>query len=188
MAKSAGVEVEERFRNFLREQKQLKKELDRFSKRHELITENVNDFIAIIDRKFEYEYINEDFHKKHLGYLKNDLIGVKAFSLIHPDDIKRVLEYYKQSIEKGEGKLELRVRHKEGYYIWVEVKGKSFKDTNGEIKTLLVSCDITERKEMEKLLIESEERYRLISESANDLLRDVFENILINAINILIMK
>jgi len=170
MAKSTSIEVEERFRNFLKEEERLKKKLDESSKSYELITENANDFIAIVDRNLIYEYVNEEFHRKHLGYKKNYLIGLKAYSLIHPDDIKRVLEYFKQSIKDGEGKTELRVRHRDGYYIWVEVKGKGFEDINGEMKALLVSRDITQRKEAEDKLKKS---YRDVKFYKNLFMHDI---------------
>ncbi|MFX0082383.1 MAG: PAS domain S-box protein [Candidatus Hodarchaeota archaeon] len=170
MAKSTNFEVEERFRKLFVEQKKLKKKIQEFNERYALITENVNDFIGILDKDLNFEYINEVFHRKHLGYSKKNLVGSMSINLIHPEDIQRVLKYYKKAIRKGEGKIELRVRHKDGYYIWVEVKGKRFVDVNNKLKTLIISRDITERKEIERKLKESEEKYRLISETAYDLI------------------
>ena len=157
---SIDIDVQERWKSLFLEKKKLKEKLQKFNKRYRLITENVNDFITIVGKNLSYEYINEEFHRHYLGYLKEDLIGSKAYSLVHPDDIKRVLEYYKISVRKGEGKIELRVKHKNGHYIWVEVKGKRFTDINGELKTLLISRDITERKEAEKDLKKSYEEIR----------------------------
>ncbi|MFX1531158.1 MAG: PAS domain S-box protein [Promethearchaeota archaeon] len=171
MAKSTDFEVEERFRKLFVEQKKLKKELEEFNERYALITENVNDYIGVLDKDLKFEYINEEFHKKHLGYSKKNLIGSMSIELIHPDDIKRVLGYYKKAIKTGEGKIEFRVKDKNGNYFWVEVKGKRFVDVNNQLKTLIITRDITDRKEMERKIKESEEMYRLISENANDLIR-----------------
>ncbi|MFX1574177.1 MAG: PAS domain S-box protein [Promethearchaeota archaeon] len=170
MAKNTNFEVEDRFRSLFIEQKQLKKKLQEFNKRYALITENVNDFIGVLDKNLKFEYINEEFHRKHLGYLNHDLVGLDAYHLIHPDDIKRVFENYKKAIRMGEEKIELRAIHKDGHYIWLEVKGKRFVDVNNQPKTLIISRDITERKEMESKLKESEEKYRLIAETAYDLI------------------
>ena len=51
--------------------------------------------------------------------------------------------------------------------MWFGVKGKIFKDRNGEPKALLISRDITERKEFEKQLKESEAKYRSLFENMN---------------------
>ncbi|MFX0029837.1 MAG: PAS domain-containing protein, partial [Candidatus Hermodarchaeota archaeon] len=183
MEKNTSIEVEERFRRLFVEQKTLKKKLKEFNERYALITENVNDFIAVLDKNLKFEYINEEFHRKHLGYSKDKLIGTASYNLIHPEDIERVLEYYKKASRKGEGKIEFRIRHANGHYIWVEVKGKRFIDVNNKLKTLLISREITERKGMEKKLKESEEMYRLISENANDLIRVLNERFEFEYIN-----
>ncbi|MFX1427797.1 MAG: PAS domain S-box protein [Promethearchaeota archaeon] len=183
MEKNTSLEVEERFRRLFVEQKTLKKKLKEFNERYALITENVNDFIAVLDKNLKFEYINEEFHRKHLGYSKDKLIGTASYNLIHPEDIERVLEYYKKASRKGEGKIEFRIRHANGHYIWVEVKGKRFIDVNNKLKTLLISREITERKGMEKKLKESEEMYRLISENANDLIRVLNERFEFEYIN-----
>ncbi|MFX1389797.1 MAG: PAS domain S-box protein [Promethearchaeota archaeon] len=159
-----SINIEERFKSFLMDQKKLKKQLQEFNKRYQLITENANDFIAILDNNLKYEYINEEFHRKYLGYSKDQLIGLEAYSFVHPDDTKHAINTYKSISEMGEGKIELRVRHNGSYYIWLEVKGKRFIDVNGQLKLLLISRDITERKIAEQKLKESEEKFRTIAE------------------------
>ncbi|MFX0071182.1 MAG: PAS domain S-box protein, partial [Candidatus Hermodarchaeota archaeon] len=95
-----------------------------------------------------------------------DLIGTHLINYIHTDDKKYAIEVLKKHITSGEGKAELRVRKKNGDYIWVEIRGKTFIDRNGAIKGLTTSSDITERKVTEQKLKESELKYRHLFESS----------------------
>ncbi len=137
----------------------------------QLILENTNDFIAIINEKFEYEYINEQTYLNKLGYLKDDLIGKMRIDLIHPDDIKQGIKILREGFKtREERKMEGRFRHKNGQYVWLEARCKAFIDKDGKKKGLIIARDISDRKKAEQKLIESEEKYRLISENANDLI------------------
>jgi PAS domain S-box-containing protein len=128
--------------------------------KYRLISENANDLISVFDEKFRFEYINENIHNRVMGYNKEDLIGKNGMTLIHPDDQKIVLEAIRNLNNTGEGSLVGRIRHKNGQYVWTETKGKSFYDKNGVRKFLLITRDISERKQSRQKLIESEEKYR----------------------------
>jgi PAS domain S-box-containing protein len=63
------------------------------------------------------------------------------------------------------------MRHKNGNYLWFEVKAKMFEDDQGNQKYLFISQDITERRQTELALMESEEKYRnLYKNSPNGVL------------------
>jgi len=158
--------------------------------KYRLITENANDLIVVLNSKFEFEYINENTYQRILGYKNKDMLGKTLQDIIHPDDYKSAIEILKDGFNKGEGRGELRLRTKDGNYIWVETIGKVFKDSENRLKAITISRDITERKrselEMQRTLgklKESEEKYRLITENANDLivvLNSKFEHEYIN--------
>ncbi|MFX1450783.1 MAG: PAS domain S-box protein [Promethearchaeota archaeon] len=152
------------------ERKEAEQKLLESEEKYRLITENVNDLLVILNPKFKMEYINEKAHKKILGYTKDDLIGKDILQLCHPDDIVKSLEEGKSKWRKREARLETRVRQKSGNYIWVELKGRRFLDDEGKEKFLFIGRDINERKKAEQELIESEEKYRLITENANDII------------------
>ncbi|MFX0071601.1 MAG: PAS domain S-box protein [Candidatus Hermodarchaeota archaeon] len=125
-----------------------------------LITENVYDLIAVFNNQFEFEYLNKQVHKEILGYEREDLIGNSALSYIHPEDFKKTIKKWRSGAKFGVGTVELRFRKKDESYMWLEIRGNQFTDKEGTIKTIVISRDITNRKEAEEKLKKSEEKYR----------------------------
>ncbi|MFW9882221.1 MAG: PAS domain-containing protein, partial [Candidatus Thorarchaeota archaeon] len=134
--------------------------LKKSERNYELITENVNDIITVVNVKGQVEYINEDVHKKIMGYSFKDMGYKNVFDLVHPEDREKAVREFNNVIKSGEGFIEVRMYNKGGYYIWTETNGKVFLDDDGKMKILTISRDITERKRAEMELKESEERFR----------------------------
>jgi len=142
------------------ERKKAEEKILESEENYRLISENAYDLISVFDEKFRFEYVNENIHNRVMGYNKEDLIGKNGMALIHPDDQKIVLEAFRDLNNTGEASIVGRIRHKNGQYVWTETKGKSFYDKNGVRKFLLITRDISERKQSRQKLIESEEKYR----------------------------
>ncbi|MCK4370955.1 MAG: PAS domain S-box protein, partial [Candidatus Lokiarchaeota archaeon] len=53
-------------------------------KKYKLILDNSNDLIAILNKDFEHEYINERAYLNILGYSKEDIIGKRVRDFTHP--------------------------------------------------------------------------------------------------------
>lgn len=133
-----------------------------------LILENTNELIAILNDKFEHEYINKNAYYNVLGYTENEILGKKPRDFAHPDDMAKIIQAIKHGLINGESTYEFRIRHKNGYYIWVETKGKFFTDSDNAFKTLFISRDIRERKEVEDKLKKSEKLFRNIIENTKE--------------------
>ncbi|TFG18077.1 MAG: PAS domain-containing sensor histidine kinase [Promethearchaeota archaeon] len=133
-----------------------------------LILENTNELIAILNDKFEHEYINKTAYYNVLGYEENEILGKRPRDFSHPDDMKRIIDAIKHGLITGESTYEFRIQHKNEYYIWMETKGKYFKDGNGNFKTLFISRDIRERKKTEEKLKKSERLFRNIIENTKE--------------------
>ncbi len=146
----------------------LEEELKETEKRFNLIANNTNDLIAILNKDFEHIYINENAYYSVLGYQKEEVLGKRPRDFSHPDDLKRVSKSLKDGFLKGELSEEYRTRHKNGDYIWIELKGQ-FLTENGKIMgAILISRDISKRKETEYKLKQSEEKYRSMIEDAQE--------------------
>ncbi len=151
------------------------KKLKGSEKNYRFILENANDLISVLNEKLEFELINENTHIRILGYSQDDMIGKTRFDLIHPDDFEYRVKSLRKAFKSGVGMAELRIKHEKGNYIWLEMRGKTFINEDGKKKILIISRDITERKHMELKLKKSEEKYRFISEEADDLI-SVFDD------------
>ncbi|MFX0002372.1 MAG: PAS domain S-box protein [Candidatus Hodarchaeota archaeon] len=156
-------EEEERFKQELEQLVELRtQELRESEERYRFISESAMDLIAIIDMKMKFEYVNEKVHTKIMGYKKEELIGKNAKDFIHPDDYEVLIQAFKDAVDKGEVFAEVRIKHKQGHYIWTGNNGSLYIDKNSKPKFLIIARDITKRKKAEKKLMESEEKYRNI--------------------------
>jgi PAS domain S-box-containing protein len=133
-----------------------------------LLLENISDIVAIVDQKGTFEYINEDVHKSLMGYSREDTIGNSMVDIIYPDDLNKFIEALKNTFENGESVLEIRIKHKQDHYEWLEFRTKLILDADNNKKVLIIGRKITERKKMEQKLRESEEKFRTITTYAKD--------------------
>jgi two-component system NtrC family sensor kinase len=135
------------------------------------IAENVADLIAVTDRH-GYRVYNSPSYGKILGYSPAEIRGTWSFGRIHPDDRDMVINAAKAAFDSGEGQsLEYRAQHKNGTWRTLASTSTVILNEQGEAESLVVVAhDITERKLSELALRESEERFRLISENAADLI------------------
>jgi len=85
-------------------------------------------------------------------------------SRIHPDDYDRVVTAMNNHLEKGTRyDVDYRHRHKSGEYRWQNSKGQAVFDESGKpIKMIGCISDITDRKQAEEALQESEARYKAL--------------------------
>ncbi|MFX1390975.1 MAG: PAS domain S-box protein [Promethearchaeota archaeon] len=165
--------------------KKVEKYLKDSEEKYRLLAENLNDLISVINNKGCIEYINERTHKKVMGYSYKDLMHKPVFELIHPEDKEKVIQEFKNTFKYGEGFVEARIIHKDGYFIWTETNGKVFLDSDGKIKILTITRDISERKKIEIALRQSEEEYRRAYNQSN-FYKDVFTHDINNILQIIL--
>jgi len=128
-------------------------------------------FRCLNDENYTMKFLSKGC-KELTGYEPEELKDNKKLSykeLIHPEDRKQLRDKIKNSVEKGERyEANYRIRTSQGRTKWVWERGKGVESDEGKMYLEGMIIDITERKEMEKELAKSEERYRTIFESAND--------------------
>ncbi|HQN67866.1 MAG TPA: PAS domain S-box protein, partial [Smithellaceae bacterium] len=144
-----------------RAQKALRKSEERLRR----ITDNMEDLVLQVNPEGIIEFISPSV-KKVLDYDIADLIGHSVISFIHEDDLDRAMLVLKKGGKEGENKTEIRVRHRDGRFFWLEVVGAAIRTEEGKIAgAVLGGRDVTQRKEIEDHLRQSEETFRALTES-----------------------
>ncbi len=166
------------------EKKMMEQRLKESEEKYRLISETAYDLIGILNDKFKYEYVNETAFRKILGYSSEDLLGKSALEFTHPNDIASTANALIEGFKQGEGGAELRFKHKNGRWVWIEAKGKTYIDKAGKFKAIVISRDISERKLTERRVKESERKYRDAYNRAN-FYQDLFAHDINNILHII---
>jgi PAS domain S-box-containing protein len=110
------------------------------------IAENTTDLICQHTKEGIFTYVSSSA-KEIIGYNPNELVGRNPFDYINPDEILKITEEYRKSIEKKiDPVLTFRFKKNNNNYIWLETTSKLIVDDNNKILGFQTSSrDITER-------------------------------------------
>ncbi|MFP7300070.1 ATP-binding protein [Neobacillus niacini] len=125
--------------------------------KYRLIAENTSDLIMVMDKEHSLTYFSPS-HEVVLGYKCCELEDVKLCRFIHPDDVKLFQSTIDRMFETKESKLiEFRLHHNSGHWIEFESRCVPVKGDYEDIEHIvIISRDISERKQAEEILLQSE--------------------------------
>ena len=137
-------------------------------KQKEKILDYTPTYINVIDNEGNIKYHSYP-SDEITGLDPSKFMGSEAIEFAHPDDREKILEMFSKVLENPgeEYSTELRGKTEEGW-IWLEVRAVNHLD-DPEINGIIVSAqDISERKEIERELKESEQKFRTVIENSAD--------------------
>lgn len=150
------------------ERKLIEEQLQQNEWQMRLITNHTSDFISRhkASDKLEYLYASPAC-KTLLGYEPEEMLGKDGLSYVHEEDVEKVRDYLisVQQVQVDPEAVIFRFRRKDGTYMWSETTCRYTYTDQGEFEYVVaVSRDITERREQEKRMRESESRYKSLFE------------------------
>jgi PAS domain S-box-containing protein len=118
--------------------------------RYRTLADNASDLILLQDIHSHFQFISPAC-RRLLGYEPEELRALRGEGLIHPDDRETLFGIYRSlSTEAPTAKCILRVRHKNGSYVWAEaIYNWVAAGADGQSHIVTVARDITQRKAAE---------------------------------------
>ncbi|MCK4663130.1 MAG: PAS domain S-box protein [Bacteroidales bacterium] len=152
------------------ERKQAEKALQQSEEKYRTLVESLEEGIGNLDEKENFIFVNRAA-TKILGYSKEELLEKNLRELTTPEEFKKVLE--QTSIRKTgkTSRYEMYIIRKNGEKRVISITASPIIDDDGKYKGAFgIFHDITEHKQAEKALRESEEKYRTLTETISDVI------------------
>ncbi|UCG83594.1 MAG: PAS domain S-box protein [Dehalococcoidia bacterium] len=160
------------------ERRQMEEALWVGEERYRLITENVGDVIWTMDMDLNFTYISPSTQRL-IGYTPEEETAIGLAGILTPASLELAWETYERTLAVEESTderkpfgsvtVDLDHIHKDGSIVPTEVRMTYLRDRDGRPQGILgITRDVTKRKQDEKALQESEEKYRNVVERASD--------------------
>jgi len=166
------------------ERKKAEQALRESEERFRMLVENASDSIWMMDMNFNYTYLSPS---RISGYKPEEMLKMTIDKLLTPESFQTALKVFQEelAIEQSPDKdlnrkrvLELEGHRKDGSMFLTEATVSFLRDKNNKaIGIIGISRDITERKKAEQALRESEERFRTLVSSMDDIVYTLDQNL-----------
>lgn len=137
------------------ERKQAEEALRRSEERFRTLVEKSSDAISLVDGSGKVLYSSHAI-SPIFGYSLEERMGKSVFEFIHPEESAQVLHTFKKLLAQpyGSASIELRYRHKDGSWRWIEALGTNLLEDPSVQAVAINYRDITERRQlMEQLFL-----------------------------------
>jgi PAS domain S-box-containing protein len=144
------------------------KEIQKSEEKFKLLVNSVNEGIIQLDLETNITYINKQF-SIILGYKESEVIGKKLFEAIKLTDFNiELLKRESSDRKKGfRNQYEISTTTKRGKVKSLIINSSPFSNIKGQIiGSIATIIDVTERKEFQKIIQESEQKFKAIFDQA----------------------
>ncbi len=152
------------------EQKQAEEALKESEEKYRTILENIEDGYYEVDIAGNFTFFNDSICKV-LGYTNDELMGTNNLQYTEKEDAKRLYQTFNRVYETGKPTkvFDWEIIRKDGTKRHVEASVSLMKDTKGQRKGFRgIVRDITEKKQMEKELVQTKNFLQNILDSSID--------------------
>ena len=116
------------------------------------LVDNVSDIVTILEQDGTIRFISPAVERV-LGYTPQELVGKRAFDLVHPEDIERTVKEFEEALKMREAHgvgVENRLEHKDGSWRYLHGLAINLLDASAIGGILISSRDVTERKQADE--------------------------------------
>ncbi|TKJ25830.1 MAG: hypothetical protein CEE42_06690 [Promethearchaeota archaeon Loki_b31] len=166
------------------ERKTAEQELIKSEEKYRNLADSLPEVIFEIDLSYNITYTNS-IASKIFGYSNEEFKkGMKIFQFVEFDDKELALKQTQQ-IFRGEyvKPLVLKLKRKDGTFFFSNIHASRIFKHKKVVGVRCIIHDITEMKTTQEKIKESEEKYRLLAENANDLITVVNSDFKIEYVN-----
>ena len=158
--------TEEELRSNYEELHKREQALRESEEKYRLMTETTTDVIYMMDREGIITHVGPQIAR--YGYTLEEVLSHSFTEFLEPDDASRALADLETTLTTGQSTVtQLKMRDRAGNFRWLEDNGAAVRDASGRITGISgILRDISERKEMELALRESEEKFRALVDNA----------------------
>ncbi|MHA2244697.1 MAG: PAS domain S-box protein [Candidatus Hodarchaeales archaeon] len=152
------------------ERKQAEEALRASEEKYRTILESIEDGYYEVDLAGNFTFINDSL-SRILGYSINELIGMNNRQYMDEETSKKVYEIFNTVYQKKKSTkiFDYKVFRKDGIIRFVEVSASLMVDSNGKPTGFRgILRDITERKQIEEEIRESEKKYQMLIEKLEE--------------------
>ncbi|WP_207223359.1 EAL domain-containing protein [Leptolyngbya iicbica] len=135
--------------------------------RYRMLAERSLDLISQHDLHGNIQYMSSGCQNL-LGYAAAELVGKSPMWLVHPQDHRHVVHYFRQFLSRQTTHpLRFRMRHRDGSYRWFETISCMMEQSilTDEAQVLAVTRDVTQTVEAETTLVDREKFLNLVLDS-----------------------
>ena len=134
-----------------------------------LVIEQAVAMILVADADGTARYVSKSVEQV-LGYEPDEMMGSKPPDLVHPDDVEGLMQWWTRTAANpgAVGHTENRWRHKDGSWRWIAGTLHNLLDDPNVRGMVGAGWGVTERKELEEALRQSEARFRFLASSTPD--------------------
>jgi diguanylate cyclase (GGDEF)-like protein/PAS domain S-box-containing protein len=145
------------------ERRRFEEALKESEERFRSLVQNASDLITILEVDGTVRYDSPAIERM-LGYGPEERVGSSTFDYIHPEDVARVKRTFSETVDEYgvQPPVEFRMRHKDGSWRYIETTRSNLLDQPAVRGVVSNARDVTERKEAERALRESEARFRAV--------------------------
>ncbi len=143
------------------ERKRTEEALRESEEKYRTLVDNSIIGIMNVDITGKITYVNKTILEA-TGYSREELVGKSGFrpGLIPGDTLKILRKRMKEKLSgQPPGRLEMQFKRKDGKWIWLQIRGSLIRTHNIPVGFQLIGEDITEYKQAEEALLESEEKF-----------------------------